>query len=171
MHADFKEFNKWNANRRVNEKLSDRENQFLPCRASFIIKMRIIIPLYIPFSAGLCNLQLTQSNRKIKDIFWIKTKALGRLPALTVYYTLCSSEEAKSIRPGSWGWHFQYIPLEKAQAAGINPSQCMPLLPWTPSRQPLGEPRDPLCAARHCRALPGPLQQLCFLRFLAYPTF
>lgn len=85
----------WNANQRVNEKLSDRENRFLPCRASFIIKMRIIIPLYIQFSAGLCNLQLTQSNRKIKDIFWIKTKALGRLPALTVSYTLCSSEEAK----------------------------------------------------------------------------
>lgn len=47
IHPDLKEFNTQNANQRVNEKLSDRENRFSPCSASFKIKMRIIILLYI----------------------------------------------------------------------------------------------------------------------------
>lgn len=122
----------WNANWRVNEKLSDRENWFLPCRAIFIIKMRIIILLYISFSAGLCNLQLIQSNRKIKDIFWIKTKALSRLPAVKVYYTLCSSEEAKKCLSRELRVAFPTYFLGEG-------NRYKPISPWTLSKWPLGE--------------------------------
>lgn len=153
----------WNANWRVNEKLSDHENRFLPCRAIFIIKMRIIILLYIPFSAGLCNLQLIQSNRKIKDIFWIKTKALSTLPAVTVYYILCSSEEAKK-------WLSRELRVAFPTYFLGEGSRYKPILPWTPSRRPHSVSTEALCAAdlREQR-WHRPLQGLCSLCFLTYP--
>lgn len=109
-------------------------------KASFIIAMRIII--YIQRSAGLCNLQLRQSHRKIKDNFRIKTKALGRLPAVPVYYGLCSSEDAKERLSGE-----PRVPSPPYFLGKGTSSSCTPSAPQIPPALqrltlPLGERRS-----------------------------